>query len=355
MILSGILKGLYLLLLIDYLMDIYSFMKRFNKEPTRAVPVKQKEYVGTLVVTCPHCDFEHPDSPMQPGNILCGNCFKAFSLQIISTATGKRRQGLNHDHAEYLKKYTTKPVKVLEKKAIPDIETAEEANRQYLGGFITAEEYKSLALTKGWTFWNLNTDRNPFSPEGNNKSRERGAIYNCSKHPKGIIFQHVIKESIRKFIDFGYGAMRAIAGKDKSGVFKRFMIKQMLKLAPQTIDFANSMMTTHYDKDAFVFDDPFLTAIRDLADEHISKNFQWDYPWVDERMRKGVDMSLAHLKEDIPYRAKTKLFLNDLIKRYPSGFPLTDSEIEINILTNNTAERRKRGEKYRGIKPSFIK
>lgn len=334
-------------------------LERKKKKPVLApAPAKPKEYLNTPVVICPNCDFEHPDSPFQSGSIGCGNCGQPFEVLIGRMATGKRVRlpTQSRDHVEYIRLFTSRQIraKILEKKDLSDIKTAEEANAHYLAGHITAQEYKELALHNKWIFWDLSEDRNPFSPEGDNKPRERGAIYHPNKHPKGIIFQHVVKEAIRNFIDFGYGAMRALYGKDKAGRFQRWVLKRMLATAPGMIDFANRTMKTQYDKDAFVFEDPFLTALHDLAHEHIDKNFQWDYPWLPERMQKGADMALVILKEDMPYRAKAKLFINDLIARYPHGFELTPAETEANDMSNKEGEKRKRGEKFKGLKPSFI-
>lgn len=306
---------------------------------------KPKEYVNTPVLTCPHCDFEHPEAPAQSCVIGCGNCGQPFQVILIRTPTGKRAQDdkQTRDHAEFLKTYTTKPVITVQKKPLPDIKTLEDAVEMWNAQLLTPQEFKELsAMHPEWKMWNQCTDRNPFYPVGDNRSRESGFTNNPREHPLGIVYQVYIKGAIKQFIFLGYGITRALYGKDKAGRFKRWVLRRFLTLAPGMIEYANKTMQTSYDKDAFVFEDPFLIAVRDLAYEHIEKNFQWDDGTIAPLLHKGTDMLLAHLKEDMPYRAKAKLFLNDLIKRYPNGFELTFAESEIQRISNEVAEKCKR-------------
>lgn len=326
-------------------MDLIRALHILGKKKKVPEQPKQKQYVNTPVVTCPYCDYEHPEAPPQSMAIGCGNCGKPFAVELIRTATGKRvreeKQTLDHD--EVLKTYITRPVRILEKKPVPDIKTLDEAVEMINAQMLDDKEFKELvALHPEWRIWEQAHERSPFYPEGDNRSRESGAIYHPRQHPKGIIYQIFVKGAIKNFIFMGYGAARALYGKDKEGRFKRWILRRLLTILPGMIEYANRTMQKDYDKDAFVFEDPFLLALRDLATEHVDKNFQWDEGTIAPMLLKGVDMALAHLKEDLPYRAKAKLFINDLIVRYPNGFELTFAEKEIQRISNEVAEKCKR-------------
>lgn len=328
-------------------MDLTRALQILGKKKKEPVAPIVKQHVNTAVLTCPYCDFEHPEAPLQSCIIGCGNCLQPFEAIVTNTATGKRVQGekQSRDHLEYIKTYSTKPVKVtiIEKKEVPDITTLEEATEQYNAGHLSIEDFRDLcAKHDDWGYWDIDNGRNPFHPEGDTKSREMGMTYHPRRHPKGIFYQQVIKMGIYRFIDFGYGATRALYGKDKAGRLKRWALRRMLHLAPGFIEYANSAMKTQYDKDAFEFSDPFLLALRNTAREHINKNFQWDYGRVEQLMLKGTDLALANLREDMPYRAKAKLFFNDIIKKYPNGFELTSAEQQCQDISNQVAEKCKR-------------
>lgn len=136
-------------------------------------------------------------------------------------------------------------------------------------------------------FWNYETDKNPQYADNNKTSV--GFRYNPSHHIKGKFFQGVIKTAIKSAIYFGHA--------------------QILK---------------HYDRNAFVYDDPRLKAIDEYCKRYIDKNFQNSYPYKSDFMSKVVDIILFFAKEDIYYTARWL----DMINGLPRGHELTEMEKE---------------------------
>ena len=171
-------------------------------------------------------------------------------------------------------------------------ETIESALKKYDRKEITADELSAIVKAEGANiaFWDRTKDRHPAYPEGNNKSRV-GFLFNPYHHEKGKFFQGVIKKVV----------LRGIA-------------------------FAHKWMTQYYDTDMFVYDDPRLNALNDFLqvymDLHFSDTRTHDF------MPKIVDITMGLMKEDIRYRARFLDLLTQLIKLYPNGFPLTETEKE---------------------------
>ncbi len=310
-----------------------------------------KQYIHTSKVTCPHCDFEYSDAPPRNAIVLfCQNCEQMFDLEIKRLATGRRTQdtGQSLPHDEILSLYTTCP-HVEQKYDLTTIKSYDEAARLYEARKITNAEltelvnkhtdWKVVPFFNGYENKWIDQDANPFYADGDNKSRQHGFKYHF-KHPKGMVFQIHIKNIIRQMIDVMYGSFVALYGQKKTNALKRFLIKKAIASIPGTIGYLNKTMATRYDKDAFVFDDPFLTSVREISLKHIKEYFQWT-EITEEPLIKGLDIGLAVMKEDLVYCMGAKMILNDIIKKHPNGFELTETEKEhIKFVQTKVAERK---------------
>ncbi len=299
------------------------------------------KYTNRETVFCPYCDYEYPQNTIsQNAVIMCGNCGKQFDIQVIRTPTGKRvaepEQSIAHD--EFKITYTCSQLIETGTYDLTTIKNYDEAVNLYYQHKINIGQLQELVQEREWENditgfldgWNgkfLGIDRNPHNPDGDNKSREHGPTFNPYFHPKGRILQGHVKLIARKTIDCCYGACVAVFGRDKekTNLLKKWLLKKVLATVPGTIDYISKTMVTRYDKDAFVFDDPFLLALRELGQYHINKYFQWDHITADPLL-KITDLSLNLLKEDIAYRPLFKQAINDLIQKYPDGFELTEAE-----------------------------
>lgn len=287
-----------------------------------------KQYLNTPHVICPVCDFEHADMDIaQEGVATCGNCGQPFHIKITRTATGKKVQLPTQtiSHYEYARTYTTLPTMQVEDKPMMDIQTVEEATKLYNAKKFNAEQFRDLVSKKGWdvTFWDLANDANPLNK--GEESAEWGFKYNCHYHPKGKIFQWVVKPALLRFIDFAYGLAQVYTGKKKGTLLQRMALKLSLPIMTRAIDYAHNAMTQQYDKDAFKFDDPRINKLRELAHAHINRYWQHDYPRKDRFARKCIDIVCALFKEDIFYR-RLYLLMNDIIKAFPDGIPISERE-----------------------------
>ncbi len=323
------------------------------------MPEKIKQYINTTQVTCPICDFEYPDKAInQDSSILCGNCGKVFDATIIRIATGRRTQGKDQSlpHDEFTPLYTTKQ-HIEQSYDLTTIKNLDQAISLYNNNLINApqldqlireHEWKPTAFIDGFTDgkW-VTKDRNPFYKDGNNKSRQHGFTYG-PYHANGIVFQVHVKIIIRKMIDLSYGAIRKLYGKERTNVLQRWMIKKAMSSIPGTIDYLNTVMVTRYDRDAFVFDDPFLTAIRNLMHQHIQNDFNWTHN-TQEPFDKMVDLVLAIMKEDLPYSWGAKNVINDLITKYPNGFELTEMEKEHEKYLRDLIQTQTKKQSYLGL------
>ncbi len=311
-------------------MDTHRLLKILGKkQEVKKVPTpKVKQYLNTPHVICPLCDFEHADMDVQQEGIAtCGNCGQPFSIKITRTATGKKKQippqMLAHD--EYIRTYTTLPTMQVQDVPIMDIQTVEEATKLYNAEKFTAEQFRDLVSKKGWdvTFWDMANEANPLCHDDD--ARDWGFTYNCHYHPQGKIFQWVVKPALLRFIDFAYGLAMVHVGKKKGSLLQRVALKLSLPIMTRAIDYAHNAMTQQYDKNAFKFTDPRINKLRELAHTHIDKYWQHDYPRKDIFARKCIDIVCALFKEDVFYR-RLFLLMNDVIKAYPDGIPITERE-----------------------------
>lgn len=168
--------------------------------------------------------------------------------------------------------------------------TIDDALKKYNHKEINTDELGEIVKKEGaqLSFWNREKDRHPAYPENDNRSRT-GFLFDPYRHEKGKFFQHVTKKAI----------LRAIY-------------------------FAHKAMTKHYDKDAYVYDDPRLNALNDFLHAYMDTHFADEY--THDFMPKVVDIILGLMKEDIRYRARFLDLLTELGKMYPDGFQLTENE-----------------------------
>ncbi len=305
----------------------------------------EKTYINTQKPICPLCDFEYSDQLVtQNACVHCGNCGNVFDVTITRTSTGKRIQseGQSIGHDEILLSFSTTAHNDPSPVDMSQIASYHDALKLYDERKISAQQLQQIVeahndsmsldalFVDGWFGTDgkpkhLAKDRNPFNPEGDNRSREHGQGYNPNKHPRGILYQSHVKLIIRKMINLVYGGSCALYGRNRANALKRWIINRTVSSLPKTIDYLNSTITTKYDPDAFVFEDPFLVALRELGRKHIQTYFQWEQN-TEEPIIKILDISLNLCKEDMPYRTLFKNFLNELIMTYPNGFELTPAE-----------------------------
>lgn len=167
-------------------------------------------------------------------------------------------------------------------------------SKLYDAGKITLDEFR-----KGYTefvaegaklgvtisIYDAANERNPAYPEGNNSNRD-GFTYTAA-HPKFKKFQNVLK--------------------------------------PATILAINKWhkwISTKWDKDSFVYDDPRMQCLDTTIHKLIDELFDHEQRKVDF-MHKGADILLFFMKEDSYYSARIFALLNRL-----PFFTLTQTEIE---------------------------
>ena len=134
-------------------------------------------------------------------------------------------------------------------------------------------------------FWNWETEMNPKYKDNNKTSV--GFRYNPYHHVKGKFMQGVIKTAVKS-----------------------------------AINFAHAQIIKHYDRNAFMYDDPRLKRIDEYCKRYINENFQNSYPYKCDFMEKIVDIILFFAREDIYYTARWL----DMINRLPRGHELTEQE-----------------------------
>jgi hypothetical protein len=162
----------------------------------------------------------------------------------------------------------------------------------YETGAVTLDELEQFMRARDdlvVATWDLTTDRNPLYPIDNNKTRA-SPTYHPKLHPKGRFWQNVLKRSVI-----------------------------------HTILFVHAGVIKHYDKDAFVYDDPRLNALSDFLHAFVDIHFPDRH--TQSFMPKLIDSILHLMKEDIRYGARGFLLINQLCKNLsPTGFELTEVE-----------------------------
>ena len=162
--------------------------------------------------------------------------------------------------------------------------------RKFKAGRISVKEFAKRIQEFGLNpeFWLTASQMGEFVRAGNN-SRE-GFKYNCYTDKKrGMFFQTVIKKAI---------------------------------LA--AINFAHSAILKHYDKNAFVYDDPRLSAIDEYMKEYIATNFKNSPGYKDAFMLKVLGIFLFLMKEDVYYRGRWL----QILKEIPREYELTKGELK---------------------------
>jgi len=141
-------------------------------------------------------------------------------------------------------------------------------------------------------FWNPDTDTRP-GLNGNNKSRV-GFLKDCNFNLAGAYLQGVIKKAILAAINMAHRDWR-----------------------------------NQYDKDAFVYEDPYLiyldAFLKKYIDEHIPEKASYR-EYHQDLFNKVIDLALGLQKEDVLYRVMGKDILNTLAGKVL--FPLTPEEQE---------------------------
>ncbi len=296
----------------------------------------EKTYLNTPKITCPLCDYEHPEKQHKDAIITCGNCMGVFDTKVTVIKTERRvqdkEQTLPHD--EYLFFYSTCP-HIEPKIDLATISSWNEAVNLYKKKLITNSElsnllhmhsdWKVIGFVDGFENKFLRDDANPFYSDDDNTARQHGMKYSPYHHPNGILFQSHVKYVIRQIINLTYGSLVQLYGRKRTNRLKRFLLKQALNKMPGIIGYLNKTMSTHYDKDSFVVNDPFLSAIRNISYKHIKENMQWEAE-TEEPAIKAMDIVITLLKEDMPYRINAKGLLNEIIRQHPNGFELSDDE-----------------------------
>jgi len=173
------------------------------------------------------------------------------------------------------------------------ITSFEEAVKKFETKEITVEQLGRIAHINGkeLKFWNPETDPNPQYPDGNENSRV-GFKWNPYTNVKGKYYQHVIKTVALKLID----------------ILHEHTLKK-------------------YDKNQFVYSDPRLIELDKFTKTYVANNFNDSHDYKEVFMNKLVDIVNGTVaKEDIYYRTVYFDFINQLIKHFPNGIPLTPQE-----------------------------
>lgn len=148
------------------------------------------------------------------------------------------------------------------------------AFEEYKAGKISVTELQQIGKEAGIMIagWDINNQRDPDYPTGNNKSRNKFTWQTQSK--KGKVFQ---------------------------GIWKPAIIVMINK--------AHAWVLKQWDPDGFVYDDPRMQCLDNNLHDYINENFSHEDRKVDF-MSKLADIALFILKEDIYYRARAFHMLN---------------------------------------------
>ena len=156
-------------------------------------------------------------------------------------------------------------------------------NKLHQAGEITQEELKAgyeefvaegAKLGVTISIYDAANERNPAYPVGNNSNRD-GFTYTAA-HPKFKIFQNVLKPATIKAINKWH-----------------------------------SWISTKWDKDAFVYDDPRMQCLDTRVHELINELFDHQQRKLDF-MHNGADILLFYMKEDSYYSGRIFALLNKL-------------------------------------------
>ena len=143
---------------------------------------------------------------------------------------------------------------------------------------ITYDDYYKICQEHGFT--PVDTSKEALYLKGDNQSREDGFKYNLYHHPKGRLFQFIIKPMIIAVVNKIHSAFK---GK--------------------------------YDADIFVYTDPRLQFIdkfvKDFIDKHVGNDPGGSGVYKKQICLKMIDIMLGLSKEDIYYRARFMLLLNE--------------------------------------------
>lgn len=137
---------------------------------------------------------------------------------------------------------------------------------------------------KGLKVWDVNNERNPRYPEGDNRTRET-FTYSHYHHPKGALL---------------------------AGIKGKILI--------ESINFAHKILQKKYDKDAFVFDDPRLKEDNEYFRKCIKEDFESVLAKSHEPadkfdfMYKLCDIIMFLRKEDIFYGSRFMKMFRDMPK-----------------------------------------
>lgn len=184
-------------------------------------------------------------------------------------------------------------------------ENVKSAFDRYKAGKLPLAELQQIGEDAGITIagWDINKQRDPDYPLGNNQSRNKFTWHTQST--KGKIFQSIWKPAIIVMINR-----------------------------------AHSWVLKQWDPDGYTYDDPRLQYLDKTLHEYVQGNFSKE-DRKEEFMNKLIDIALFILKEDIFYRGRAFIMSNHM-----PFFILTPQE-QLNVDTfrdkggNITTERDK--------------